>query len=392
MSRASILHRTARSLALALMVCAGTPALSAPTPLDPVLFSFPGSVTGPASGASAGVALADRWLGDEPFSNPAVAGGLELDLSGTLLHLSRQDLRARNRQYDETPAFFDGAGVAVSLPKFRGLTGAIYAFQPVLRRENSAFTRGRVAPNPSDPPPATIESSARAREQRAGVALSFAVGPARIGAAAEWNRREDFYEVTERSGSPEAGTRRLELKGDAVGYQLGARMGSGFAMPGAFEVGVGLRYLPALAVDAPHTEELLTGSVNEVLHAERTSGWEGGVSARYVASPAFRAVAGVGGRSSQRWEGFDLSAGRGWEWKLGGEFDDPIDPWSFRFGLGQERQDGVPEPRADVLALGLGWHFEGAWLDLGLVHRTVKREASPNSFDDRVVLTLRSPR
>jgi hypothetical protein len=100
----------------------------------------------------------------------------------------------------------------------------------------------------------------------------------------------------------------------------------------------------------------------------------------------------VGGRSSQRWEGFDLSAGRAWEWKLGGEFDDPIDPWSFRFGLGQERQDGVPEPRADVLALGVGWHFEGAWLDLGVVHRTVKREASPNSFDDRVVLTLRSPR
>jgi hypothetical protein len=392
MSRCPIRHRIARASALALMLWAGTPVSAAPTPLDPALFSFPGAVTGPASGASAGVALADRWLGDEPFFNPAVAGGVELDLSGTLLHLSRQDLRARNRQYDETPAFLDGAGLAIGLPRFRGLSGALYGFQPVLRRESSAFTRGSAAPNPSDPPPATIESSARARELRAGLALSYDLGPARLGGAVEWNRRQDTYQVVERSGSPEAGTRRLELQGDAVGYQLGAQVGSGFTMPGSFIVGAGVRYLPKLPVDAPHTEDLLTGSVNEVLHAERSWGWEGGVSARYIASPAFQAVAGFGGRTAQRWEGFDLEAGRAWEWKLGGEFHDPLDPWSFRFGIGQERQDDVPEPRADVLAVGLGWRFEGAWVDLGLVHRTVKRVASPNSFDDRIVLTLRTPR
>ena len=48
---------------------------AAPTPLASSRFGFPGSVTNPPSAASAGLALADRWLGDEPFANPAIARG-----------------------------------------------------------------------------------------------------------------------------------------------------------------------------------------------------------------------------------------------------------------------------------------------------------------------------
>ena len=40
--------------------------------------------------------------------------------------------------------------------------------------------------------------------------------------AVEWTRRDDAYETIEQSGSPDAGTRRLELSGDGIGFQIGA--------------------------------------------------------------------------------------------------------------------------------------------------------------------------
>src|SRR5690348_8162627 len=70
-------------------------------PASGALFGFPGSFATPASVASAGHALADRWLGDSPFDNPAV-GGPDLWGQGALLYLreDRQDLRAANREFD----------------------------------------------------------------------------------------------------------------------------------------------------------------------------------------------------------------------------------------------------------------------------------------------------
>ncbi len=377
--------------ALATAIVTRPAAADPPSLFTSSLFTFPGSIANPASAASAGLVLADRWLGDDPFFNPASVPGLGVALSGTMLHMSRQDLRAGNRNFDETPAFFDGAGLAVGLPA-RGRFGiSLYAFQPVLRRETNAFSRGTGATNPALPP-ATIETSSSAREMRAGAGVSVGIGPGRVGAGLEWTRREDAYETIERSGSPAAGTTRLELSGQGLGFQLGARFDHGDPSPGGLSVGLGIRRLPALTIDGPLSEALLVGTTDTTLRAEREAGWELGTSARCEVSPALRVLAAVGGRTAQRWEGFDLTAGRAREWKLAAEYHDTRDPWTLRFGLGQERQANAPEPRANVIGLGFGWGFSWGMVDAGLTHRTLDREIGPNSFEDRVVLTVRAPR
>jgi hypothetical protein len=58
-----------------------------------------------------------------------------------------------------------------------------------------------------------------------------------------------------------------------------------------------------------------------------------------------------------------------------------------RFGIGQERQKDMPEPRAGLLGLGIGWRWEGSGLDFGLLHRSLEREGHPTSSDDRLVAT-----
>src|SRR5712692_928819 len=80
---------------------------SGATTVDPTLFAFPGAPTSPPSAASAGVALADRWLGGQPFGNPALEAPRGAELSPAIVHISRQDLRAANRNFDEQSAFFD---------------------------------------------------------------------------------------------------------------------------------------------------------------------------------------------------------------------------------------------------------------------------------------------
>jgi hypothetical protein len=70
---------------------------------------------------------------------------------------------------------------------------------------------------------------------------------------------------------------------------------------------------------------------------------------------------------------------------VGGVFHDARDPWTLRFGVGQEQQNGVPEPRAGSLGLGFGYDWEGIVLDLGILHRGIERPGHPRSYDDRVV-------
>ena len=120
------------------LACAAGLALAAPArgqlpvTISSELFPFPGSHVSPASAASAGLALADRWLADEPFANPSASRPYTLALSPMLLHVSRQDLRAEHRSYQETSAFFDAAGGYFSLES--GAVGvALYGYQPVVR-------------------------------------------------------------------------------------------------------------------------------------------------------------------------------------------------------------------------------------------------------------------
>lgn len=360
-------------------------------PPDPLsragLHAFPGHVVGPASAASAGLALADRWLGDEPAGNPAASPGRAVSLSPQLVRVSRQDLRAEFHQYDETSAFFDAAGGALAVP-VGGFAVALYGYQPVLRREENAYTRGVEG---AFPPPAIVAGATDSRELVAGVALSGAWAGLRLGVAAEWVRRDDAYDYAEKLGVPNPGLHHAEFSGDAVGGQLGVRRA--FGADDRIVVGAALRLVPALSLDGveEHTYDSGFGDTTIAFAVERESGWEGGVSARVAVSAAFRAFASVGGRSGLAWDPFGVASGPGAEWHVGGELHDAAEPWTLRFGLGQEVQTGVPEPRSGVLGIGFGWTLDATTLDIGALRRTLPRNDQPTSYDDRVIATIRVP-
>ena len=354
-----------------------------PAPINGTRFAFPGAVPAAASGVSAGLALADRWLADDPFSNPALARGRAIVVSPLIQRVSRQDLRANNRPYDDTSGYIDLAGAWGALPLGR-LELLAYVDQPELRLEDAAYTLGRgIQPGLS----ASVKTHASAREIRAGAGLATAAGPARVGAAIEWTRRRDEYTYHEMSGSPQAGDQSVTFDGSALGAQLGACARWPWG-PRTLDVGGEARFVPRLALDGTQKMELISGSSETPLHGIRASAWEGGLAARVTTGETFRVLASVGGRGAQAWEGLGATSGARFEWKVAGEFHDPRDPWTLRFGGGEERQSDVPEPRAGVFSLGFGWRFTSASLDVGLAHRTLARAGQPNSFDDRVVASL----
>jgi hypothetical protein len=161
-------------------VLVGLPAVARPQlpePLDPAVFDFPGSVPAPSGAATAGVALADRWIGDEPAGNPAVPPRNAVALSPALVRVSRQDLAADNRHFEQQAAFFDVAGASISVG-LRRVGVHLYVEQPVLRLESQRFQRGQVAGVGA---PALFRSDVEAREIRGGVAGALALGPATKG-------------------------------------------------------------------------------------------------------------------------------------------------------------------------------------------------------------------
>src|SRR5689334_17601677 len=160
-----------------------------PAPIDAHRYAFPGAVSSPASAVSAGLALADRWLGEEPFSNPAIPSRRVIAASGLAFRVSRQDLRAENREFSDEAGYFDLAGAWAGLPLGR-FEVAAYVADPELRLEDNAYTVGRTfQPGLS----ATVTNHASSRELRAGAAASTGIGRARVGAALEWTHHaEDF--------------------------------------------------------------------------------------------------------------------------------------------------------------------------------------------------------
>jgi hypothetical protein len=369
-----------RVLSLVLALAAAAPARAdLPSPITPALFGFPGHSLAPGSARAAALAGAGRWLGDEPFHNPALGAADGLVLTPVLQRVSRQDLRAENRNYDETSVFFDVLGGWVG----RGAgawTLAAYVHQPLVRHERFAYTRGVNAVQP-----ALIQGQADQREYRAGLAVSRRAGSWRFGVAGEWHGRSDTYETVEQSGSPSSGMSHADFSGGAIGGQVGARWDGEAPWGGALAAGAGLRFVPALDLDGELRYELLTGDSTGTLAVTRESGWEGGVSAAADATPTFRVLVSAGGRTGQDWDAFGVRDGTLFEWKLGGEFHAPDVPWTFRFGLGQEQQQGVAESRSGVLGLGLGWDLGDMRADFGAVRRTLERDAQPTSYEDRLV-------
>ena len=303
------------------------------------------------------------------------------------MRVSRQDLRAGNRNYDERAAFVDGAGAWLAAPLGRVIV-FVYAHQPVLRHEDNAFTRGTNSVDPANPP-AVIATDSESREVRAGLGLSFRWPVVRAGVAAEWTRRDDHYEVTETSGSPTAGTGRIEFSGEVYGAQAGMRIAHGESGEHPLVLGLGLRHLPELSLEGEESFDPAVpapGSTTPIT-ARRAAGWEGGLSARYRVSRSFAVLAALGGRTAQEWSGLDATAGAGVLWSVGAEYQEPGEPWQFRFGLGQEQQRHVPEPRAGMFGLGFGWDLEGMRLDVAILRRTLERVDRPDSYDDRVVVS-----
>ncbi len=382
MSKPSVIAACALSAAVA-----GAAWGAPPAPITSELFPFPGSAPHPPSAISAGFGLADRWLGDEPFSNPAAPPLQRVSLSPALLHSSRQDLRSRNRDYDETPAFFEGAGASVGL-KLRERFGIwLYVARPAVRLEDFAFTRG-LAPDPNNPqPPAFIGGQGEATETRAGLAISAPFGALRAGVGVEWCERRDFYSFTQQSGAPDDGTQQVEWKGNAVGFQAGTRVERGSGA-GSWVVGIGGRYLPPLDLEGEALYELVSGTSTAVIQARRGSGWEAGFSTRYGWGPSFSVLGAIGGSSGRDWEGFGVESGRGFEWRVGVEYQDAELPWTARLGVGQEQQAGVPESRAGTVGIGLGWRLEGTRIELGAMRRGFERSDAPVSYDDRVIATV----
>jgi len=375
-----------KAVVLAWMLLAALPAAAGaqlPAPLGAPDFTLPGALNGPGSAASAALALSDRWLGDTPFDNPAVGGAAKLALTPTLQRMSRQDLRANNREFDEQPLFVDAAGGWIGVDLL-GVGWTLYASQPLVRLEDHAFIRGRIN---SPDPPAVVEATTTAREFRAGIGAAIAQGPLKIGVAGEWTSRNDDYDLSEDSGSPDAGTYHADFSGSGVGFSAGLRFETGDGGPGSVIAGASARFLPELELDGEQVLELSSGDSQGPIAVVRESAWEGGASGRVVVTPGFHLTAGLGGRSEQAWDGFGLAAGSSFAWGLGGEMLDPEAPWVVRVGIGQEQHLGTPEPRAGVVGIGFGWKIESGSLDLGALRRSIERSGLPTSFDDRILGT-----
>ncbi|MEO5618563.1 MAG: hypothetical protein ABIS67_12380 [Candidatus Eisenbacteria bacterium] len=362
---------------------AAAPAIAAtpPPPLTSDVYSFPGAIASPGSAASAGVAQADSWLGDEPFDNPAVAASGGLSLTPLLYHVSRQDLRGRNRSYSEQSAFFDGAGGWVRVGR-GSLAFFAYGHQPVLRREENAYLTG-----PLGGSPAPVQNSATTRELHGGGGASMGRSWWRVGLAGEWVYRDDAYLTEDKSGSPLSGSSEVNFSGSAVGGQVGARVELGPEGVGHFTLGGGMRFVPELKVDGTQAASNSSGPVS----ATREAGYEAGVSVRWNATEQVRLVAGTGGRTAQEWQGLGLTRGGGFRWGVGVDFHDARDPWTLRFGVGQDTERGVPEPRSGAVSLGFGWKMEGTVVDVAVARHSFSHLRGATSSDDRVVMSLVFP-
>jgi hypothetical protein len=377
-----------RGLAPALLaLCFALPAAGqAPEPIDPARDSFSGAFTSPASGISAGLALADRWLADEPYANPAIARKGAVSVSPLFVLISRQDLRAENREFTDQGGSIDLAGAYAAMPLGRlALSG--YFWQPVLRFEDNAYNVGSAI---SVGPPATLSMSVSMREWIAGLGASAPLGRMRVGAALEWNGRSDSYSTHEESGSPTAGDSRVDFSGSGLGAQFGAHATFGNSEH-PFELGAAARYRPSLDLSGNQQLDQIALSSTAAVSVTRSASWQGGLSARMPLGESFRLMAEGAASGPQDWTGFGVTTGQGAEWKLAGEYHDTRDPWTFRFGGGQEQQDGVPEPRAGVYAVGLGWRLKHSSIDFALTHRTLQRPGEPNSYDERIVLGISLP-
>lgn len=371
---------------LALSISAPVFADTPPNPLTSDVYLFPGAVLSPASAASAGMAQADLYVADEPFENPALRPAKMVSVSGVFTHVSRQDLRGRFRSFDEQSGYFDGAGAWVS---FAAGPAAlfVYANQPVLRFEDNAYLTG-----PLSGSPAAITNSASARETRAGAGASWGRGWWALGVAGEWTNRDDSYQTKDESGSPLSGSSMTSFSGSGFGGQAGLRFELGPAGVGHVTAGAAYRFVPELTLDGTYEENLaVSGASSGPVTATRASGAEYGFGVRWVATSQLRVLGSVGGRTAQEWQGFGVTRGDGVRWGVGLDFHDARDPWTLRFGLGEESENGSSEPHNGVIGLGFGWLVDRTQLDFAVSRHSFAHLEGATSYDDRILVSVGVP-
>ncbi len=378
-----------RALLAALVLACPPAAAQAPPALTNPNYGFPvpGDHPAAANAASAGVALADRWLGTTGFENPATALPQGLEISPVFQRVSRQDLSSQNRDFDQVVGYPDLAGARFSLP-FGAWGLTLYAWQPALRLEELSFSAGPLVS------PAFVRLLTSQREIRAGGAVSRAVGAGRLGVSGEWVHREDFYETHEQSGSPLAGDRRIDLQGDGFGVSAGVAWEKDADRPWGSWFGAALRYGSELSATGTYSgvNDFPSGVAPDTTYgfdARRASGWSGGASGRVTIAPSTRFLLGVSFRSAADWPGLGLTTGTGLAWSAGFDWKDPELPWGARFGVGQESLPDAVESRAGLLAVGFTWVSGDLVIDAGILHRNLARGDLARSADDRGVLSVR---
>ena len=383
LARRRILTRVA-ALSLAALALVPVAHAGPPAPLSNAKFGFPlpGDFAAAANAASAGLALSDRWLGESAYENPAATVKQGIEISPLFQRVSRQDLAAHNRDVVQTQGYPDLAGLSLSLPAKR-LGLVLYAWQPVLRLEQQAYSAGPLVS------PAAVQQQALQREMRGGAALSRSAGAVRVGVAGEWVHRDDSYETHEQSGAPSSGDRVLKFKGDAWAGSAGVAWSKDPDRPWGSWLGAAVHYGSELKVTGSTDYHLAIGDSAATFEATREAEWSGGVSARVTVAPATRVVAGVSVRSGANWQGFDFGTTGGAGWGLGLDWKDPELPWGARFGVGQEAAPGAVEQTVGLLSAGFTWVSGDLTIDVGLLHRNLARDGSPNSADDRAVASVK---
>jgi hypothetical protein len=375
-------------LAILFLLLASSASAQTPSLIGSPLFSFPGGFLNPVTAVSAGRAVADAWLGESPYGNPAAPVASIAEISGQISHISRQDLRATNHDYDETWGFFSGGGIAGGVRISHRLGVWAFASRPESRQEENAFAAG-TAGDPSVQP-AIIESKSEATESRAGAGATAELGSFRVGVAVENSWRSDHYQVTETSGSPSSGTRDLAFDGDALGAQAGVHWQSRSEQRGRLEVGASARWLPELEVTGSEIDILLAGTSITPANAKREAGWEGGTSVAYGVSDAFRVMGGFGGRTAQDWTGFGVTAGASYHWALAGDYHHPEEAWGLHFGGGADHQDDVLDESATVFGLAGDWNLDKVVLTASAMRRGLERASGPTSWDTRFMGGVRA--
>lgn len=381
-----LFHPTAALLALLTLATAlAVPAHAAtPPPLDGVRFSFPGSVLTPANAITAGLGLADRYV-DDVTSNPAARIERSVIASPQLIRVSRQDLSAANREFDQRMASIDFAGATISVP-IRAMDLTLFVCQPTLRAENTSYTVGNKVSLSS---PAQVTNDATLRELRGGLALGFGRGDVRLGLSADYNHRDDDYQTLEVSGSPQSGTREASFNGNAIGGGVGLTWAKHPELKHGWLFGAAVHAVGSLEATGTSVSTLLADTTKTNIDVTRDAAWQAGASARWSLSTLSGVFATVGARGPEKWDTFDVETRMASDWGLGIDYRDPETPYAFRFGIGQEVQPGAPEPRASTLGLGFSWFSGDTIFDIGILHRTLTRGDAPNSSDDRLVGSVR---